>query len=67
MSYKISDRDKEFSDALRPAVEKMIMNDEKILHEILQGYFPNLNTKESIVCEGITATVFDNDYRYRYR
>lgn len=62
MSDKISDRDRELSGALRPALEKMVMNDEKILHEILQGHFPNLNTKESIVCEGIAATVFDNDY-----
>ena len=61
MPHEYSDRIRELKKALGPALEKMYMNEKKILNETLRGYFPNLNTKEWIICAGIVYTVYDYD------
>lgn len=62
MSNEGSDRIRELMNALGPALEKMYINEKKILDETLRGHFPNLKTKEWIVCAGIACTVSDNEY-----
>lgn len=53
---------KEVIDAFKPALEKVNINETKILSETLRGHFTHLNEKESIVCAGICYSIRDYDF-----
>lgn len=54
--------DRDFIDVLPLAVRNLKNIEDKILNETLHGYFPDINEKEFIICEGICSFVHDQQF-----